>query len=239
MAEIKINIDGQDFTAEEGGFLLKVLQENGFYIPTFCNHEAIEPYGVCRMCVVELVRDGWSKIVTSCNFPVKEGQKFVTNSDKIRRIRKTLMELMIARSYNVPEVMEVAKKLGVTDTPYPMQEEGCILCGLCVRTCEEVVGVSAIGFHDRGPKREICSPFMDEATRCIGCGSCVYICPTRYIKMEDKNHRRSIPLWKVDFEMAICKKCGNDIAPKKQLEYFRKIAKLPDNFYDYCLNCRP
>lgn len=238
MAPIKINVDGSDFEVEEGRSLLPILQEKGFFIPTLCNHEAIQPYGVCRLCVVEWVRDGWSKIVTSCNFPVKDGQKFLTNSEKIRRLRKGLIELTLARSFNVPEVVELAKKLGVEDVPYPKEEEGCILCGLCINACEQVVGVSAIGFHDRGPKREVCSPFMEEAHRCIGCGSCVYVCPTRYIKMEDKKHVRKIPLWKVEFEMAACKKCGSDIAPKKQLEYFSKLVNLPEGFYDVCLNCR-
>lgn len=238
MAEVKINIDGQEFSAKEGEFLLGVLRKNGFYIPTACFHDQMEPYGVCRLCVVEWQRDGWSKIVTSCNFPIKDGQKFLTSTDRIRRIRRALVELMLARSSKTPEIIELAKAVGVTDTPYPKEDNGCIMCGLCINACEQVVGASAIGFQERGPKREVCSPFMDEAHRCIGCGSCVYVCPTNFIKMEDKNHVRKLPLWHVEFKMKKCKVCGQDIAPEKQLEFIRNKVKLPENFFDTCLNCR-
>ncbi len=241
MTQVKIIVDGKEIVTEEGRFLNAVLEENNIWVPKLCFHEALQPYGVCRICVVEWDRGDWSKIVTSCNFPVKDGQSFKTNSERVQRLRRGVMELILARSSNVPEIVELAKRIGVDvdNLPYPKEDNGCILCGHCIKACEEVVGVSAIGFYERGPKREICSPFMEEANRCIGCGSCVYICPTNYIKMEDKDHVRKIPQWKVEFEMARCKKCGADIAPKKQLEYFKKTVNLPADFYDYCLDCRP
>jgi len=237
---ITINIDGKDVKAEKGSNLLPVLSKMGIFIPTLCTHDQIKPYGVCRLCIVEWVRgEGWTKIVTSCDFPVKDGQKFLTNSEKVRRERQMIMELILARSSNVPEVVELAKRLGVTEPRFPKDEEGCILCGLCIKACEEVVGVSAIGFQSRGPNRSVVSPFDDEAHRCIGCGSCVYVCPTNYIKMEEKDHVRKIPLWHVEFKMQKCKTCGQDIAPEKQLRYIRRKADLPENFFDNCLNCRP
>jgi NADH dehydrogenase/NADH:ubiquinone oxidoreductase subunit G len=238
MTKIKINIDGRDIEAEGGSFLLETLRKEGFFIPTLCNHEEITPYGVCRLCIVEWVRDGWSKVVTSCNFPIKDGQKFLTNTDRIRKERQTIMELILSRSSNVPEVVELAQRLGVETTRFPKDEEGCILCGLCIKACEEVVGVSAIGFQGRGPSRKVIAPFDDSAKACIGCGSCAFVCPTNYIKMEEKDHVRKIPLWHVEYKMQQCKTCGADIAPKKQLEYIKQKVGLPSDFFDNCLNCR-
>jgi len=238
MTKVTINVDGQDVQAEEGSYLLPVLKKMGIFIPTLCTHEQIKPYGVCRLCIVEWVRDGWSKIVTSCNFPVKAGQKFSTNSEKVKRERRMIMELILARSSNAPEIVGLAQRLGVTTTRFPKEQEGCVLCGLCIKACEEVVGVSAIGFKQRGTSRVIAPPFDDTAHRCIGCGSCVYVCPTGHVKMEEKNHTRKIPLWNVEFKMKQCKKCGQDIAPEKQLDYIVERAKLPKDFFDICLNCR-
>lgn len=238
MPKIKINVDGRDIEAEAGVNLLPVLQKNGFFIPTLCNHEKITPYGVCRLCIVEWVRDGWNKVVTSCNFPIKEGQKFLTNSEKIKKERAMIMELILARSSNVPEVQALAERLGVKEPRFPKEEEGCILCGLCIKACEEVVGVSAIGFQSRGTARKAIAPFDDSAKACIGCGSCAYVCPTNYIKIEDKDHTRKIPLWHIDLKMKQCAQCGQDIAPLKQLEYFRQKVDLPKDFFDLCMNCR-
>lgn len=233
-----ITIDGRSFGASAGETLLDVCRRNDIFIPTLCHHHDIEPYGVCRLCIVEWDRGDWSKIVTACNFPVKENQIFKTNTDKIKRERRVLVELMLARSSNVPEIVALAKKLGVEKVRFPKDEEGCILCGSCVRACEEVVGVSAISFADRGPKRELTSPFFDEAHDCIGCGSCAYICPVNFIKVEENEKVRKFPLWKVEFKMARCKKCGMKIAPKKQLDYIRKRANLPKDWFDVCQSCR-
>ena len=237
--KITITVDNKKVEVEENQALLPILQRMGYFIPTLCHHEELVPYGACRVCIVEQVRDGWSRMVTSCNFPVKDGQVFRVHSEKLLRERQMVMEFILARSSNVPEIISLAKQLGVEKSRFPTQEEGCILCGLCIRACDEVVGAKAISFAGRGPKREISSPFFDEAKDCIGCGSCAYICPTRYIEMKEDENYRYFPLWKVKFEMVRCKKCGQKIAPKKQLEFIRKKANLPDDWFDLCINCRP
>ena len=236
--EIKIMVDDAALVATEGEYLGDVLKRNNIFVPTMCDHEELEPYGVCRICIVEHDRGDWRKVVTSCNFPVKDGQKFYTKSEKIIRERKMVMELILARSSKTPEVVALAKRIGVDDTRFPKEDKGCTLCGACVRACEKVVGVSAIGFSNRGPDRKVSAPFECEAERCIGCGSCYYVCPVNFIKMEDKNHKRSLPLWKVELEFARCKTCGLDIAPKKQLDYFIKKWKLAPEMFDNCMNCR-
>ena len=239
--KITITIDGKKVEATEGENLLDVCKREFIPIPTLCNHPDLKPYGVCRLCIVEWDRGDWSKIITSCNFPVKEGQVFKTKSEKVQRQRKMVMELTLARSSQTPEVIEMAKRVGidVESVRFPKKDDGCTLCGMCIRACTEVVEANAISFANRGPTREISSPFFDEAQNCIGCGSCVYICPTNYIKMEEDENYRTFPLWKVKFEMVRCKKCGQKIAPKKQLDFIRKKANLPEDWFDVCINCRP
>jgi len=233
-----ITIDGREVEANAGETLLDVCRRNDIFIPTLCHYDELEPYGACRLCIVEWDRGDWSKMVTSCNFPVKEGQIFKTTSEKATRQRKMLMELTLARSSKTPEIIELAKKLGVKKTRFEKRDEGCILCGNCIRACEEVVGVSAISFSDRGPLREVSSPFSEEAMDCIGCGSCAYVCPTNYIKVEETENARKFPQWKVEFDYAHCKKCGVKIAPQKQLDYIRKKAALPEDWFDVCQSCR-
>ena len=237
--KITIKLDGKEVEATAGERLLDVCRRNGKFIPTLCDNDDLKPYGACRLCIVEWDRGDWSKMVTSCNFPVKDGQAFSTASEKVTRQRKMLMELTLARSPNSPEIVELAKRIGVTSTRFEKRDENCILCGNCVRACEEVVGVSAISFSQRGADRKVSSPFDGEATECIGCGSCAFVCPTSYIKVEEDEDTRSFPLWNVTFEFAKCKKCGGKIAPKKQIEFMKKQAKnLPDDWFDICQNCR-
>lgn len=239
MEKVTITVDGERVEATKGEYLIGVLERMGKFVPTLCNADGLEPYGACRLCIVEQDRGGWSKMVTSCNFPVKDGQVFITDSDKVRRQRNMVMEFILARSSKTPEVIELARKMGMAESRFAKQDEGCILCGMCIRACEEVVGVSAISFRGRGANREVAAPFGEEAVDCIGCGTCAYVCPTRYIEMIEDENTRSIPLWGVTFEMARCKTCGTKIAPKKQLEYFVRKAKLPPDWFDYCNSCRP
>lgn len=238
MDKIQVTIDGKKVEAINGENLLDICRHENIYIPTLCDNHDLKPYGVCRLCIVEWDRGSWSKIVTSCNFPVKDGQIFKTNSEKILRMRKMIIELILARSSKTPEIIELARKLGVNETRFEKQDNGCILCGNCVRACSEIVEVNAISFAGRGPTREVSSPFSEEATDCIGCGSCAFVCPTNYILVEENDKTRKFPLWKVEFEMAHCSKCGQKIAPKKQLEFLRKKVNLPQDWFNLCQNCR-
>ncbi len=240
MSKISITIDGNKIEAQAGEYLLDVCRREFIHIPTLCDHKDLKPYGACRLCIVEWDRGNNSRIVTSCNFPVKDGQIFRTNSEKVQKERKMVMEFTLARSSKTPEIIKLAESLGIypDKVRFPKKEEGCILCGMCIRVCSEVVGANAISFVHRGPERKVASPFFGEAANCIGCGSCAYICPTKIIKMEEDEKTRRFPMWKVEFEMAFCKKCGQKIAPKKQLEFFCKKANLPRDWFDICINCR-
>jgi len=152
-----------------------------------------------------------------------------------------LVELLLARCSEEKVIQDLAKKFGIEQScfkPEYLERKNCILCAQCVRACQEAVGVSAISLVNRGIKKEVAPPFLETAEACIGCGSCVYICPTSCIKMEDKGDTRIIHNWKVRFKLKKCEVCNNYFAPEAQLEYIRKKAGLPEGFFDKCPNCR-
>jgi len=238
---ITFKIDGREFKAEKGQTILQAARENGIDIPTLCHHEAIEPYGACRLCIVEISRGGRSRIVTSCLYPVEEGLEVKTGSPRVISNRKMILELLLARCSKNKVIQELASQMGIEQPSFKseyLEDNDCIVCGLCVRTCEQVVGVSAISLVDRGITKEPASPFLEPAKDCIGCGSCYYICPTGAIKMEDRGDTRIIYNWKVEFKLQKCKVCGNYWAPEKQLDYIRKKWGLLEEFFDICPTCK-
>ena len=238
---ITLTIDGRKLKGEKGQTILQVAKENGIYIPTLCHHEAVESYGACRLCIVEISKGGRSKIVTSCLYPIEEGLKVKTNSPRVLKNRKMLLELLLAKCHKNQVIQELASQMGI-EKPLIKQEyledEDCIVCGLCVRACEEIVGVSAISLVNRGITKCPAPPFLEAASACIGCGSCYYICPTGAIKMEDREGVRRIHNWKVEFKLKKCKVCGNYWAPEAQLKYIREKWNLPEDFFDICPNCK-
>ena len=238
---VTLTIDGREFQAEEGRTILEVARDNGIDIPALCYNEGVEPYGACRLCLVEISKNHRTRLVTSCLYPIEEGLVVNTASERVVANRKMLMELLLARCSGVKVIEDLARKIGVEKPsfkPEYLEKNECILCGLCVRACREVVGTSAISLANRGVNREVAAPFLETAPDCIGCGSCVFICPTKCIKMEDKGDIRTIHNWKVDFKLKKCKVCGNYFAPEKQLEYIRKKLDLPEDFFDTCPNCK-
>ena len=235
---VKIELNGQEIEVKEGATLLSIARERHVYIPTLCHNDALEPYGVCRMCLVEIEDKGRMRVVTSCNYPAKEGLKVKTDTERVVSTRNVVIELLLARAPENEEIKRLAESYGIKGGRLELVNDDCILCGMCVRTCGEVVGVHALGFAQRGTERIPATPFLESSETCIGCGSCVYVCPTGYIKMRDENGKRYIENWKVELELSQCEKCGAYIAPKRQLDYIRNLADLPDDFYNLCWNCR-
>jgi coenzyme F420-reducing hydrogenase beta subunit/ferredoxin len=179
--EVALKIDGKDVKATEGASILEVARKVGIEIPTLCYNSALEPFGSCRVCSVEITdARGRKKVVTSCNYPVKEGLEVSTKSEKVVKTRKLLLELLLARCPKVKKIQDLAREYGVEEPRFWIEdvEEDCILCGLCTRVCQERVGVYAINFASRGVEREVTAPYHSFSDDCIGCGACALVCPT-------------------------------------------------------------
>ena len=181
---VRLTIDGQIAYVKRHTPILDAAKQLGISIPTLCHHKALKAYGSCRLCIVEAFRNGRSKLVTSCNYPAEDGLVVFTATDKVKKTRKMVMELLMARCPEVPQIQQLAEQMGTKTGRFKKKgDQRCILCGLCVRVCEEVVGVSAISFASRGTEKEVNTPFGMDSEVCIGCGSCTYICPTGCIEM--------------------------------------------------------
>ncbi len=179
--EITLKIDGNEVNAKEGTSIFDAAKTVGIEIPTLCYHPALEPFGACRVCSVEITDNrGRKKIVTSCNYPVSEGLIVDTKSEKVFRTRQMLLELLLARCPNAKRIQDLAREYGIEKPSFCVvdPEEDCILCGLCARVCEEKVGVSAINFANRGVEREVTAPYHTISDDCVGCGACAIVCPT-------------------------------------------------------------
>jgi bidirectional [NiFe] hydrogenase diaphorase subunit len=237
---VKLTINGQKIKAEKGTTILEAAREHNIYIPSLCHHEEVTSYGACRLCLVEITKNGRERLVASCLYEVAEGLKVKTDSDRIATNRKMLMELLLARCPNNKAVQNLAKKLGVEKTSFKLDDNDCMLCALCVRVCQEVVGVSAISLVNRGVDRAMATPYFESSNVCIGCGSCAYVCPVDAIKFEDVGDTRHIywPNNDMEFKLKKCQKCGRYFAPQVQLDYIIKKAGLAPDAFDNCPDCR-
>ncbi len=182
MSEILFQIDGKEVKAKEGMTLLEAAKSVGIYIPTLCYHEKLEPFGGCRLCIVEVEVKGWTKLVVSCVYPVEKNIIVRTRSEKVDRIRKMIIELQMAHAPDAFDLQDLAKEYGADKNRFEKEPSFCIHCGLCVRYCAEVKKANAIGFVDRGIRKEIC--FIPEiaSKECWNCKECFPLCPTEALQ---------------------------------------------------------
>lgn len=182
MSDIILTIDGKEVRAKEGMTILNAAQSAGIFIPTLCHHEKLEPYGGCRICTVEVESRGRTNYVASCLYPVEKNLIVRTRSEKVDKIRKVLLELLMAHAPDSPQLKELAEEYGAKGDRFEKEASFCILCGLCVRYCAEVKKKNAIAFVDQGPKREI--NFIPEiaSKECWNCKECFPLCPTSYLQ---------------------------------------------------------
>ncbi len=178
MSLVTLTIDNREVKVEEGTTVLEAARTVGISIPTLCHHEKLAPYTACRICVVEVDHKGWTSIDTACSRPVENNLVVRTRSEKIDRIRRTLLELMLAHAPDSAALQDLAQEYGATKDRFEKEPSFCILCGLCVRYCDEVKKKGAIAFVNRGPEREI--SFIPEiaSKECWNCKECFPLCPT-------------------------------------------------------------
>ena len=177
---IKFKINDSEVEAEIGWTVLETARHYGIEIPTLCYHEAVSASGACRLCMVELKDGDWSKLVASCIYPVAEGIHIHTDTPRVQNVRRWIFEMLLAQCPASSDIKELANKYGVESTRFSIEnpDEDCMVCGLCTRACDEIVGLSAISIMDRGVHKKIGAPFSKPTEVCVACGCCVTICPT-------------------------------------------------------------
>jgi ferredoxin len=203
---IHITIDGRPLEAEKGSMLLESIRALGIHVPTLCHHPSLEPNGACRLCVVEVTHrdwNGWSNLVTSCLYPAAPGLEVFTRSERVRRARRTLLELYMAEYPGAKEIRILARSEGIDSTPFPPKERAdtCVLCGLCTRVCQDL-SVGAIAPLNRGTTKAV-GPRPDMVGEdCTACGACAHVCPTGHILLEHGDGKFRI--WNREFDVPVC-----------------------------------
>ncbi len=191
---IELTINGKKGEFEEGKTLLECIESTGIKVPTLCYHKALTPYGACRLCVVEVTQGNRTTIQASCTYPAVDNLIVNTDTERVIKSRKIIAELLLARCPDSKEIQKIAEELGVKETRFKKKNEDCFLCGLCVRMCNQRMGISAINFVNRGPHRKVSPPFDVVSDICQTCGACAFICPTERIKLKEISKNREVPI---------------------------------------------
>lgn len=225
--------------AEKGEMLLAVLRREKIDIPATCNHEAVEAFGACRLCTVEITRDewkGWKNYVTSCLYPVEAGLIVRTHSDTVIELRRTLLDLQLARHPRTPLIQQMAAEYGVLKTSYEEAPDGddCILCALCTRVCD-AMGFRAISTVGRGHGKRVAPPLDQPPPDCVGCLACAQICPTGFITYKEFGAGREI--WGKQFQMVTCTRCGAPTITREFADNLAARREIPREYFDVCDAC--
>jgi len=181
---ITLKLNGLEVEAEEGWTILDTARFFGLEIPTLCYNDGLSVYGGCRLCLVEIGEGPRAKLVSSCTYPAEEGLIVHTDTKRVLDARKMMIELMLAKAPNSKVIQDLAALFGVKQQRFKVQNEECILCGLCVRMCDEQMDARAIGFQNRGYKRKLSTPFDVRSEVCRLCGGCMYICPACQLRCQ-------------------------------------------------------
>ncbi len=175
---IQLTINGNRFEFPEGKTLLEAIESVGLSVPKLCYHKALLPYGACRLCLVEIHQEGRNTTVqASCSYPALNGLSVFTDTDRVKRARKIVAELLLARCPESENIRRIAFDLGVGEPRIKKKYDDCVYCGLCVRICEERMGRNAVSFSGRGSGKKVEPPFGKHNEMCWTCGACNFICP--------------------------------------------------------------
>ena len=219
---IKLSINGFSVSVEEGTTLLEAARFFGFPIPTLCYMEGLSPYGACRLCIVEIGEGSKAKIVSSCTYLAEEGLIVRTATSRIIKARKMILELLLATCPQSKIIQDLASAHEIRQQRFKQEHEDCILCGLCVRMCEEQMMAKAIGFRGRGESRTLGTPFDIKSDDCRLCGGCIYVCPACQLRCTY-----------TEPDKAICGGCANLSPPCIEKEQFDDLMC----FMEPCVAC--
>jgi formate hydrogenlyase subunit 6/NADH:ubiquinone oxidoreductase subunit I len=224
---IVITVDGKSCEAHRGETLLGVCRRNGVFIPTLCFHEGLGGLGACRLCIVEVIERGRSRVVVSCVYPVEREIEVQTQSAAVREQRGVILTMLHHLAPNAEMITQMAKFMGVGLPRLADKPDGdrCVLCGRCTTACE-LLGTGAIAKVNRGTDREIATPYHEQTSECIGCGSCAHVCPTGAIVFQMTED--SFSIWGKTFDLLRCDRCGKPYTTREQFEYLRDHRHGPD-----------
>jgi len=190
---VHLTINERNITVPSGISVLQAARKKGVYIPTLCHLEGLSPSGACRLCIVEICNPSLNPekkwIDSACVCPVAEGLTIQTDSPRVVRERKLILELLLSRAPGSEQIKTLAAEYGIEKSPFISVDKGqsnCILCGLCIRVCNEIIGANAIGTAQRGIRKEVISPYKIASSLCIGCLACVSVCPTKVIESDKR-----------------------------------------------------
>jgi len=227
---VQIIINGKNYDVDKNTTILKACRDNGIEIPTLCHDDRLSPSGACRLCLVEV--EGWKNLHTSCTAMCKDNMVIHTHSDKVIKGRQEVLDLLISNhplecltceksgacklqdycyEYGITEGTyrwEMKKPyLDISNPFYNFDSRKCILCGLCVRVCDELQGTSAIGFENRGFETNVATPFNEGLinSTCVSCGNCVSVCPVGALEPKSKEKFR---YWETKDVRTTCSYCG-------------------------------
>ena len=206
---VTLFINGLEVSVEEGTTLLEASRFYGFPIPTLCHMDGLSPYGACRLCIVEIGEGSKAKLVTSCTYPALEGLHIRTASSRVIKARKMILELLLASCPQSKIIQDLASAYDIRQQRFRQEYEECILCGRCIRMCEEQMMAKAIGFRGRGENRSIGTPFDIKSEECRLCVGCMYVCPACQLRCTYTEPER-----------AVCGGCANLSPPCVEKEQF-------------------
>lgn len=219
--EVTINIDGAFIRVNRGFSVLDAALEHGICIPHLCRVPYIEDIGACRLCIVEHIKNGRSTITTSCTLFVQEGMRILSNTERIRKLRRNIAELLVTEAPNSRAIQDVALRCGVEDVRYPFRNSDCILCGRCVRACTGRFGEKAIGFVGRGKDRRVESPFDLYSELCNNCGRCIDLCPMTIVPCGGQMKPG---------EERLCGDCGSEMLTDEATQGYCMACYLGEGF---------
>ncbi len=198
---VTITVDDETIEIEEGTTVLKAALDAGICIPNLCYIPEVRPTGACRICLVEVEKNGRSKMTASCTLQAKEGMVIHAHSDDVLRARRNIVELLLAEAPESEVLQSLAERLEVYEVRYPERESECILCGRCVAACAEIAQTGAKGSIGRGINRHIGLPFYKEEY-CQKCYECRHRCP---IEIEPQSRRDP------------CGVCGSELSENEEI----------------------